>query len=138
MVPIHHLRSSGVKVSVRFAGNQEGAMGQLLTGAADVAGVNSEVMREFSTRNEFAYRVIWTSQPYLSMPVAAKRSVPNSTVEAVRKALIGMKEDREGRRVLMESARVVGQKEVRGFAHANDDQYKNQRILYQDVVSVNR
>ena len=100
--------------------------------------MNSEVMREYSNRMGYYYRTLWTSKPYLSMPVAAKPSVPKKSVEAVRGVLAGMINDPEGQRILLESAQIIGQKKVSGFALASDHQYKDQRGLYQEVTSSNR
>ncbi|MDL1890419.1 phosphate/phosphite/phosphonate ABC transporter substrate-binding protein [Nitrospirales bacterium NOB] len=136
MVPYHQLYVLNIPVNVRFAGNQEGAIGQLVAGTAVASGVNSEVMREFALREKFEYRAIWTSKPYLNMPIAAKPSVPKQTVDAVRKALVGMKHDPEGRKILLASARAVGQDGIDGFETARDDQYQEQRALYKQVVQL--
>jgi phosphonate transport system substrate-binding protein len=136
MVPIHALHEAKVKVVTRFAGNQEGAMGQLVAGTAEAIGVNSEVMREFAEREKFAYRVIWSSKPYLSMPIAAKSSVPSAAVEAVRNALIGMKQDPEGRKILETCAKIIGEKSIEGFEPASDGHYEEQKRLYRLVVKM--
>ncbi len=136
MVPFHQLYELKIPVNVKFAGNQEGAMGQLVAGTAVVVGVNSEVMREFALREKYEYRALWTSKPYLNMPIAARAGVPKKTVAAVRKALVGMKHDPEGRKILMASARIVGQDGLDGFEIANDRQYQEQKALYKEVVQL--
>lgn len=136
MVPILALHEAKVEVVTRFAGNQEGAMGQLASGTAEAIGVNSEVMREFAEREKFAYRVIWSSKPYLSMPIAAKSSVPSAAVEAVRNALIGMKQDPEGRKILETCAKIIGDKSIEGFEPASDGHYEEQKRLYRLVVKM--
>ena len=135
MVPIHRLYAERILVKPKFAGNQEGAMGQLVAGSAEVAGVNSEVMREFALREKYGYRAVWTSKSYLNMPVAAKPGLPKQTVEAVRKALVGMKHDPEGRKILIGSAKTVGQDIADGFEIAHDQQYRDQRMLYREVAA---
>ena len=47
-VPMDALIRNGVHVKRVFAGNQEGAMGQLTSGRVAAAAVNSEVMRDFA------------------------------------------------------------------------------------------
>lgn len=136
MVPIHHLHARGIEVDVRFAGNQEGAMGQLFTGSADAAGVNSEIMREFARRENHKYRILWTSKPYLNMPVAAKKGLPRDVVTLVQKSLVEMKRHQDGMNILLASAKLVGQKDILGFELANDAEYLEQKILYTKVVEM--
>lgn len=135
VVPIHEIRRHGIVVNEQFAGNQEGAMGQLRTGKTDAIGVNSEVMKDFAAREDFPYRIIWSSKPHLSMPVAAKPTIPKAVVDKVRDALIGMRADPVGAAILEESARIVGQVSGFGFNIASDHQYSDQRKLYLEVIA---
>lgn len=135
VVPIHEIRHHGIVVNEQFAGNQEGAMGQLRAGKTDAIGVNSEVMKDFAAREDFPYRIIWSSKPHLSMPVAAKPTIPKAVVDKVRDALIGMRADPAGAAILEESARIVGQVSGFGFNIASDHQYSDQRKLYREVIA---
>lgn len=136
MVPIHHLHIRGIEVDVKFAGNQEGAMGQLFAGSVEAAGVNSEVMREFARREHHKYRILWTSKPYLNMPVAAKKGLPRNVVALVQKSLVEMKHHQDGINILSASAKLVGQKDILGFELANDTEYLEQKNLYTKVVGM--
>jgi ABC-type phosphate/phosphonate transport system substrate-binding protein len=49
-LPMDALLRKGIHVKSHFAGNQEGAMGQLKAGRAVAAGVNAEVMKAFAKR----------------------------------------------------------------------------------------
>lgn len=68
--------AKGIQVTPIFAGNQEGAMGQLKAGRTVAAGVNAEVMRGFAKRERIEYRVLWRSEGYLTFALSALPSVP--------------------------------------------------------------
>jgi len=89
-LPMDGLLRKGIQVTPLFAGNQEGAMGQLKAGRVIAAGVNAEVMRAFAQREHLAYRTLWSSEKYVSLALSALPSVPAETVKAVRDAFIKM------------------------------------------------
>ncbi len=129
-VPMDALLKAGVKVKPIFAGNQEGAMGQLKSGRALAAGVNSQIMRDYAEREKYAYRVLWTSEPYLNIPISAHPSVAAAKVKAVQSALLGMSSDAEGQKILVESARLIKQQPPLGFIPASDKDFNNIRQFY--------
>lgn len=129
-VPMNALIHAGIKVNALFAGNQEGAMGQLKAGRAAAAGVNSQVMRDFAQRENIGYRVLWSSEPYLNIPLAAHPSVPAAKVKAVRDAFVNMATDPQGVKILEASAALIKQRPPFGFVPATDREYDNQRKLY--------
>lgn len=133
-VPMDALLRAGVRVEPLFAGNQEGAMGQLKSGRVLAAAVNSQVMRDYAERERFAYRVIWSSEPYLNIPITAHPSVPADKVRAVRAALVGMAEDPEGAKILAASAELVKQQKPYGFVAASDADFENYRRFFRDSV----
>ena len=108
-LPMDALLRKGIHVKPLFAGNQEGAMGQLKAGRVVAAGVNAEVMRAFAEREHIAYRVLWSSEKYLSLALSAHPSVPAEKVKAVREAFLQMADDPEGVKVLAASADVLKQ-----------------------------
>ena len=128
--PMSALIKAGVTVRPIFGGNQEGVMAQLRSGAIPAAGVNSRVLKEYASRENFKYRVLWTSEPFQEIPVAANARVPARVVAAVRKTLVGMANDPDGRKILKESATIIGQDPPFGFVEANDEDYQNQREVY--------
>lgn len=128
--PMSALILAGVNVTPAFGGNQEGVMAQLRAGRIPAAGVNSRVMREYAERENLKYRALWTSEPYLDLPVAAHPRVPPAVVKAVRDALTGMAADAEGQKVLAASAAVVKQEPPWGFVPAQDADYRNQSEVY--------
>lgn len=128
--PMSALILAGIAVKPVFGGNQEGIMAQLRAGAIPAASANSRVMREYAARENFKYRALWTSEPYLDLPVAAHPRVPPGVVKAVRDALTRMAADAEGMKVLAASAAVIKQEPPWGFIAAEDAEYRNQREVY--------
>jgi phosphonate transport system substrate-binding protein len=129
-VPMDALLRAGITVKPLFAGNQEGAMGQLKAGRVVAAGVNSQIMRDFAHREQVEYRVLWSSEKYLNIPISVHPSVPKDKVAKVREALIHMAADPEGARILAASAELVKQKPPYGFVAAEDAEFDNVRRFY--------
>lgn len=124
----------GITVRPVFGGTQEGIMTQLKAGKVAAAGVNSQIMRDYARRENLKYRVLWQSQEYLNLPLAAHPRIPAKTTAAVRKALIEMDRDPEGHRILESSAALIGQKPPFGFEPASDREYRNQWDFYLTTV----
>lgn len=133
-VPMDHLIRSGVVVTPVFGGNQEGIMGQLKMGKVVAAGVNNQVMRAYAARENLVYRVLWQSEPYHNLPIAAHPRVKREVVEAVRRAFAGMNDDPEGRKVLEASAAVIKQKPPYGFVPGSQKDYQNYLDFYPRTV----
>ena len=128
-LPMDALLRRGIQVKPHFAGNQEGAMGQLKAGRAVAAGVNAEVMRAFAEREHVAYRVLWSSEPYLSLALSAHPSVPAKRVKAVREIFLHMADDPEGIKVMEASAALLKTPPVH-FIAARDADFENMRRFY--------
>jgi len=124
-LPMDALLRAAVKVKPLFSVNQEGAIGQLKAGRVDAVGVNSEVMREFARRENLKYRVLWASSGFLNLPLAARSTVPQQKVQAVKDAFVKMGSDPEGIRILHESSNFLKQKPLPGFVTATDKDYEN-------------
>lgn len=131
--PMSMLIQAKIEVKPVFAGNQEGVMAQLRSGAIAAAGVNSKVMRGYGERENFKYRALWTSVEYLDFPVAAHPRIPAPVVKAVRDAMTGMADDAEGMKILAASAAVIKQEAPYGFVPAQDGEYQNQREVYRSI-----
>jgi phosphonate transport system substrate-binding protein len=137
-VPMEALLRAGVKVVPLFAGNQEAAMGQLVSGEVAAAGVNHQVMADFAKRRGLKYRVLSESEIYYDLAVMASPRVSAADGEKVRAAFVGMSEDPEGQRVLRAAAQSVGASRARGFAAADDRDYDNYReFLKRTLVPLN-
>jgi phosphonate transport system substrate-binding protein len=133
-VPMDALLRAGIKVQPVFAANQEGAMAQLKAGRVVAAAVNSQVMRGFAARENVEYRVLWTSEAFLNIPIAAHPSVPKSTVRAVQRALVEMADDPQGAAILAVSAELVKQKPPLGFVRAGDADYVSHLRFHRSSV----
>ena len=133
-LPMDGLLRKGIQVKPHFAGNQEGAMGQLKAGRAVAAGVNAAVMRAFAQRENVAYRTLWSSDKYVSLALSALPSVPADTVKAVRDAFLKMADDPEGLKVLTASAEVVRAEAPLRFVAAKDSEFDNIRKFYRTTL----
>jgi phosphonate transport system substrate-binding protein len=132
-LPMDALLRKGIQVKPLFAGNQEGAMGQLKAGRTVAAGVNAEVMRAFAEREHVAYRVLWSSEKYLNLALSAHPSVPAETVKAVRTVLLQMADDPEGMKVLAAGADILKQPSLE-FIAAKDSDFDNMRRFYRTTL----
>jgi ABC-type phosphate/phosphonate transport system substrate-binding protein len=133
-LPMDGLLRKGIQVKPHFAGNQEGAMGQLKAGRAVAAGVNAAVMRAFAQRENVAYRTLWSSDKYVSLALSALPSVPADTVKAVRDAFLKMADDPEGLKVLTASAEVLKAEAPLRFVAAKDGEFDNIRKFYRTTL----
>ncbi|NCA69266.1 MAG: phosphate/phosphite/phosphonate ABC transporter substrate-binding protein [Sphingobacteriia bacterium] len=133
-VPMDRLMREGIEVTPVFGGNQEGIMGQLKAGRVIAAGVNSQVMRSFATREGIQYRVLWESDPYNNLPIAAHPRVPEAVIDAVRTSIAGMAEDPEGARILQTVGGIIGQKPPYGFLASSPEDYRNYVDFYASTL----
>ena len=133
-LPMDALLRKGIQVKSHFAGTQEGAMAQLKAGRVVAAGVNAEVMRAFAERENIAYRVLWSSEKYLSLALSSHPSVPAETVKAVRAAFLQMADDPEGAKVLAASAAILKQPSPLLFIAARDSEFDNMRRFYRGTL----
>ena len=133
-VSLDALVRSGVKVTPVFGGNQEGIMAQLKAGKVPAASVNSQIMKEFSKRENFKYRVIWRSQEYQNIPIVAHPRVPAKIIAAVKRAFVGMDSDPEGVQILKTTASIIGQKPPLGFLASSNKEYLNQWDFFRTTV----
>ncbi|MBF0426591.1 MAG: phosphate/phosphite/phosphonate ABC transporter substrate-binding protein [Magnetococcales bacterium] len=133
-VPMDHLLREEIAVQPVFGGNQEGIMGQLQAGRVIAAAVNSQVMRHFANREKLAYRVLWESQPFHNLPIAAHPRVPLSEARAVQRAFARMPGDPEGARVLETAAKVIDQQPPHGFVPATQQDYENYLAFYRTCL----
>ena len=129
-VPMDALLRAGIAVTPRFAGNQEGAIAQLQSGAALAIGVNSQIMSEFAAREGVRYRVLWSSDAYYNLPILVHPRVPAKDVIAVQRALVELNRTPAGMKLLETSAALVQQQPPLGFVIAGDADYDNVRRFY--------
>lgn len=133
-VPMDQLLRQGIRVDPVFGGNQEGIMAQLQMGAVAAAGVNSQVMADYAARHGLRFRVLWESAAFHNLPIAAHPRVPAAVARAVEEAFAQLDASPEGRRVLAESAALVGQRPPLGFQPATPDDYRADSAFYRTTV----
>lgn len=133
-VPMDALLRRRIEVKAVFAGNQEGAMGQLKVGKVAAAGVNEDVMAAFSAREKFPYRVLWSSEKFMDLPVMVSPTVPAAVADAVARAFVGMRSDPEGKRILAEGAALLRLDRPVGFLPSDDRDYANCREFYRNSL----
>jgi phosphonate transport system substrate-binding protein len=122
-VPIVALRQAGVKVEEVFAGNQEGVLAQLKARRVDGGAANSRFLAVYAEREGVQFREIFVSQGYPDLAVIAHPRVPAATVDKVRQALLGMKNDPA-------AAAILTRAWSRGFDPATDRDYDGVRQVY--------
>ena len=134
LVPMDYLKRQGIQVIPLFGGNQEGIMAQLKAGKVLVAAVNDKVMRAYAHRENISYRVLWESDQFLNMPIAAHPRISKEVTKAVQKAFDEMNKDPEGAKILEASAKLILQDPPLGFAISSPKEYQNYRDFYTHTV----
>lgn len=129
-LPMDGLLRSGVQIKPLFVGNQESGMARLALGSVLAAGVNSQVMESYARREGFKYRVLYSSEPYLDMPLMAHPRVSPDKVKRVRQALLEMGADAEGRQILQTAADLLKSRQLLQFIAAGNADYENYRRFY--------
>jgi phosphonate transport system substrate-binding protein len=132
-LPLDALLRAGITVNVVMTGNQEASFAQLKVGKVAAAGVNSTVMARYGRRENFAYRSLWTSELYQDLCIMAHPRVPADKVEAVRKALVEMAVDPDGRKILEAGADLLKMTGELGFVAATNKDYDNYRAFYRST-----
>lgn len=132
-VPMDQLLRQGISVSPVFGGNQEGIMAQLKAGKVLAAGVNNQVMRTFASRENLRYRVLWESEGFLNIPIAAHPRVPKSVVDKIKNVLDDMDQDSVGAITLEGSAKIIGQKPPYGFRASSAADYRSYSDFYRNT-----
>jgi phosphonate transport system substrate-binding protein len=132
-LPMDALLNARVRVKPMFTGNQEASMGRLRQGEVSAAGVNSNVLENFSRRTGYTYRVLWSSPFYNDLCIMVSPKVPKATVAAVRAALVGMSKDARGREILAAGADLLKTGEPGGFVLADNRDYDNYRAFYRQT-----
>lgn len=109
-------------------------MARLMMGTVAAAGVNSQVMENYARREKIKYRVLYTSEPYLNLPVMANPRVSHDKVEKVRQALLLMAKDVEGNKILQTASDMLKSEQRLGFVSAENKDYDNYRHFYQNTL----
>ncbi len=128
--PYAELLRRHITVNAVFAGNMDAAFTQLFAGRARASGANSQLVQNFSGRENKAFRVLWSSEPFNDLALMASPRVPAGDVRAVAQAFLGMRKDPEGSRILAAAAELVRSPQPLGFVAATDADYASYRAFY--------
>lgn len=132
-LPMNALLQKGIQVIPIFSGNQEGAIGLLKSGRVMAAGVNEDVMEAYGKREAFRYRVLWSSENYNDLALMANPNfVSEATIRAVRQAFVEMRNDQEGKKILVQGASLLKLPHAGGFLPASDGDYENYRKFHRE------
>lgn len=134
-LPMDVLQRAGIAVRPRFAGSIEGVLGQMLSGRAQAAAVSEEFAREYAAYKNLSYRVLWSSEEYPAIPIAAHPGVSPEKVAAVRKALLQMADDPQGQKILANGAALFGRQQPYGFTAADERDYARVRHFYKQRLA---
>jgi phosphonate transport system substrate-binding protein len=125
-VPVVALKTAGVTVEEVMAGNQDGALAQLKAQQVQAAAVNSRFLKQYAEREAVTFREIYLSDPYPDLAVVAHPRVPAAAVDAVRRALLGMKSDPA-------AAALLERVKFPGFEPATNRDYDGVRRIYRQI-----
>lgn len=119
-----------IAVNVVFAGNQDAAFTQLFAGMVKAVGANSQLVENWKGREDAAFRVLWSSEPFNDLALMASPRVPAERVRAVARAFLGMHRDPEGKRVLDAATQLVHSPAPVSFIAASESDYASYRAFY--------
>lgn len=125
-VPRSALRKAGVKVEEVLAGNQEGAIAQLVAGQVDAVAANSRFLTQYAARKGLAYRDIHTSEGYPDLAVLAHARLPREQQQAIQAALLGLRSDPK-------AAPILEKNQFSGFFPATERDYDPVRKVYRQM-----
>jgi phosphonate transport system substrate-binding protein len=118
-----HLLEQKIPVKVVFGGNHDGAFAQLFSGKAQAVGVNSQLVDGYARRENKAFRVLWTSEPFNDLALMVSPSVPSVDVKAVTDAFLGMASDPAGAAIIKKVSETVKLTPFQNFIPASEDDY---------------
>jgi phosphonate transport system substrate-binding protein len=122
-LPMDALTARDIRVSPVFSANQEAAISLLRHVRIDAIGANESILESYARRSGLRYRVIWRSAPYPDLALMAHGSLAPGLIARVQQAFVNMKRDPEGRKILLEASRRIGERSHPGFITASDADY---------------
>lgn len=118
-----HLLSKGIDVKPVFGGNTDGILVQLFSGKVKAAGVNSQLIQGYATRENKSYRILWQSEPVYDLPLMVSSRVTSSEAKAVSDAFLGMAKDPRGQEIIRNVSKLVKLPEDAWFLPASAKDY---------------
>jgi phosphonate transport system substrate-binding protein len=133
-VPSDHLKKQKIAFVEAFGANQEGVMAQLKSGNIEAVAVNSKLLKAYAIKENMAYRVLWESEKFADIPIAAHGKIPEAVIRKVQETIANMAKDPEGAKVLEEIAKLTKQKPPYGFSKATVQNYQGYVDFYKHRV----
>jgi len=124
-----------IPVNIVFTGNQDAAFTQLFAGMVKAVGANSQLVENWKGREDAAFRVLWSSEPFNDLALMASPRVPVDQVRAVTRAFLGMHLDPQGKRILDAATRLVHSPAPVSFIAASEGDYASYRAFYASAPS---
>lgn len=129
-VTFAHLHEKKIPAKPIFAGNLDAAFMQMISGRSVAMSTNSQMVSEYSARENKTFRVLWSSAPFNDLALMASPRVPAAQVQAVGAAFFGMHRDPVGQKILESAAQVVKAKDPVSFVPATQADYAAYRDFY--------
>lgn len=120
------LKQASISIQPVFGASQQGTAVQLQTGRADAASLNKLFADRFQSEGKGKFRVLYESEAWPNIPVQVHPRIAKADAESVRKALIKMSDDPDGKALL---ARL----KIPGFLPVSDSDYNRTRLLYEET-----
>jgi phosphonate transport system substrate-binding protein len=133
-VPMDYLKKQKIEFVEVFGANQEGIMAQLKSGNIVAASVNSKLAKAYASKENMSYRVLWESERFADIPIAAHARVPQTVINKVQETIANMTKDPEGMKILEEIAGATKQKPPYGFSKATMQNYQGYIDFYKHRV----
>lgn len=130
-VPYAHLLGKGIEPKVVFGGNQNGALAQLFSGKVKAVGGNSQLIEGYAKRENKAFRILWTSEPFNDLALMVSGKVPEKDARAVANAFLNMHKTAKGKAILHEASQKVGLSADAYFIPSSASDYQSYRKFYQ-------
>lgn len=120
------LKQASISIQPVFGASQQGTAVQLQAGRADAASLNKLFADRFQAEGKGKFRVLYESDPWPNIPVQVHPRISKADAESVRKALINMNDDPDGKALLTKL-------KIPGFLPVSDSDYNGTRLLYKET-----
>lgn len=120
------LKQASIAIQPAFGASQQGAAVQLQTGRADAASLNKLFADRFQSEGKGKFRVLFETEAWPNLPVQVHPRIAKADAESVRKALIKMNDDPEGKALLVKL-------KIPGFLPVSDSDYNRTGLLYKET-----
>lgn len=122
LLPITHLQKAGVPVTPFYVMSHDSVYRAVAKGLYPAGGGVIRTLEQADAAVRDQLRILWTSPPFMSHPIAAQSRVPEKIIQKLLNAMVGMHLDPQGMALL----KGIG---FKGIEPATDNQYDTLRAL---------